>query len=644
MSKRTNQLVEIAKILIELKAERDYHDIPVSIRSRYPEGSQGILIDEEKYIVLNSSATHVVSASDQFNELKDSSLKYNPSFYLSTHQSDEPDIIDETHNKSKLITQAYTEVSFLPKDIVSLAEFDPNEGKAALRKIIDRNQLSKVDFDDYRVEKPTYTSGNVYDEIYRCRCIFHDITGNESVESLLIKAYKVSNVKDEEFSYSVVSSDNIIEYIEKLENLVSEDDSNNMRAEYPKISASEYAAIAKHIQEGIEKYYEVNSKKYYRLTRVEIKAIYCLRLKKIPIDLNLLVDNSVVAKMNTYYSMVSNDLNVFTCPNCNTLSSEAKNAEGLKIHIDHDYTNMEEEMLGIKMHIGCTDCMEQCPRCGSWHFRLSDYANVISKGFSPINKRVFLKHFVNKDIHVESLCACKEHLTWIYDEMSMVKKAGKTYYGNIIDKFLSGSCRLTFVNFLTGEAVASYRDYLRFLYLYLVFYLKSKPEVYAQFVDSKDSVVDDDLMKARIFNFVDTYMLNENGQFDHFEFAKYIEQSIGDYKKNLAKAYNLPAELIKVTSANKTTTCRSCGGFYFTDTNHNGESYFNPVKNLCFCCDEAEGQGYSSWVREDDGVIFYKSKDKEKAIRTYLSNRGEELYEEWSGRVLADLARLYKKD
>ena len=89
------------KILIELKEERELNDIPVSVVSRYPEGSQGIVINEDKFMVLNSQDSNVVSTSDNFNTIKDLDLKYNPNFYLSTYESDEPDIIDEAHNKKQ---------------------------------------------------------------------------------------------------------------------------------------------------------------------------------------------------------------------------------------------------------------------------------------------------------------------------------------------------------------------------------------------------------------------------------------------------------------------------------------------------------------------------------------------------------------
>ena len=52
---KNNNLVQIAQILIEMREERELHGVPASVMSRYPEGSQGIVINEDKYIVLNSA-------------------------------------------------------------------------------------------------------------------------------------------------------------------------------------------------------------------------------------------------------------------------------------------------------------------------------------------------------------------------------------------------------------------------------------------------------------------------------------------------------------------------------------------------------------------------------------------------------------
>ena len=626
---KSNNLVEIAKVLIEIKEERALHGVPASIMSRYPEGSQGIDINEEKYIVLNTPETRETTESDGVQELKEKGLKYNPNFYLGTHESDEPDIIDDTHNKSKLINEAYTEVPFLPKDIYSQAEFNPEEGKAALRNIIDKQNLNSNDFDDYRVEKPLNQYGNVFDEIYRCRCVFNDISGNESVESLLIKAFKVSNRKDAEYSYKIISSENIKEQVEELENRVSEDTTGEMRSVYSKVSAAEYAEIEKHIREGIEQYYNENSKKFYRLTRVDIKAIYCLRLKKNPIVLHLLVDNAIVADLNTFYSMVAGDFNVFTCPNCNSLSSDAKTYDGIKIHVDHDYIDFEDGMLDLKHPIGCSNCMERCSRCGAWHFKFSEYANVIGKRFSPKNKRRFLKFYSNRDTRTETLCSCREHLSWVYDEMSMVKKNGREFFEKVVDRFLSGACKLVFINYATGEVIATYEDYINYLHEYLQLYLKKNPKILKKFTTAIESRERENGKKDRIHNFTDMFIVNEGNEFDGFSLETYIEQSILDFKNGLANEFNVSGELIKVTDQRNTEKCTCCGGLYYKEKNTGGELYYNPVKNLCCCCSEASAGGMKIWSRSDDGVTFYKPKNKDVAVRTFQSVSGEEYYDKW---------------
>jgi len=639
MSKNINNLVRIAKILKELKEERELVGIPEAVMSRYPEGSEGIVINEDKFIVLNTLDTSEVKETDRIHELKDANLKYNVNFFLSTRETDEPDIIDESHNKSKLINEAYTEVSFLPKDIYSQAQFNSEEAKAAIRGIIDRSSFGPHDFDDYRVESNLYSSGNVFDEIYRCRCVFHDISGNESVESLLIKAFKVSNQKGAEYSYRIINSEDIKEQVEQLEQKVSSDKSGEMYTVFARISNEEYAEIERHIKEGISKYYEENSKKYYRLTRVDIKAIYCLRLKKTPIVLNLLVDNSIIASLPTFYSMVAGEFNVFTCPNCNTLSSDSY--DGIKIHVDHDFVDMDEDMLGVKRAIGCSHCMERCKRCGAWHFKLKDYNQILGKNFNPITKRRFLRNYADTDVRAETLCSCKEYLTWVYDEMSLVTKGGKTYYERIVDKFLSGGCKLAFVNYLTGEVIAQYDDFVNYLHEYLLIYLKKNGKIHKKSTELKLKDSSQNEKRVRIHNFADIYIENQNNEFSDFKLEQYVEQAILDYKKSLADALNLVPSNIKITTLALTETCSCCGGSYFTGKNSEGESYFSSVKNSCRCCDEATSNGYRIWSRVDDGVTFYRPKGQDKAIRTYQSESGEQIYEEWlKGALLGAIDRI----
>ncbi len=639
-----NNLVEIANILIEMKEERDLHgDNLPTIMARYPEGSRGIDINEEKYIVLNTPENRDVNESEITHELKERGLKYNPNFYLGTHESDEPDIIDDTHNKSKLINEAYTEVPFLPKDIYSQAEFNSEEGRAAFRNIIDKQSYSAVDFEDYKVNKqtnPLYSNANVYDEIYRCRCIFNDISGNESVESLLIKAFKVSDQKNAEYSYQIISSENIKEQVEELENRVANDTTGEMRAVYSKISNNEYAEIEKHIKEGIEQYYYENRKKFYRLTRVDIKAIYCLRLKKIPVVLNLLVNDRTVAEHTTYYSMVAGDFNVFSCPNCNTLSGGANSYGGIKVHVDHDYTDDEEGLLNNKHPIGCTSCMERCSKCGRWHFKFSEYGNVVNRRYKTRNDRRFLKAYSGKETKTETLCTCRQYLSWVYDEMSTVKSHGTEYNERVVDRFLSGQCKLVFINYATGEIIANYDDYINYVHNYLQVYLRKNSKILQKFNSAVGKESRSKSKRDRVHNFTDMYIVNEDNEFSDINLEDYIRQSMLDFKKGLAEAFNVFEALIKVTDFKNTIKCSCCGGMYYKEKNTDGELYYNSVKDLCCCCSEASDSNLKIWSRTDDGITFYKPKNKDSAVRTFHSANGEEYYDTW---LKESLVRINEK-
>ena len=67
MIEKYNNLVKIAKILIEIKEERDLHGVPTSVMARYPEGSQGIVINEDRFIVINAQETTEIKETDQIN-------------------------------------------------------------------------------------------------------------------------------------------------------------------------------------------------------------------------------------------------------------------------------------------------------------------------------------------------------------------------------------------------------------------------------------------------------------------------------------------------------------------------------------------------------------------------------------------------
>ena len=115
--------------------------------------------------------------------------------------------------------------------------------------------------------------------------------------------------------------------------------------------------------------------------------------------------------------------------------------------------------------------------------------------------------------------------------MSLVKKNNNAYYENIVDKFLSGACKAIFINYLTGESIASYKDYIVFLHEYLLFYMSGNKKIYDKFVDSDNPSQDYEEIRDRVHNFVDRYIVNEDNEFGDFALNEYIAQSIKDYKK-----------------------------------------------------------------------------------------------------------------
>ena len=640
---KNNNLLEIADLLIKIKAERELHEneISPSIKARYPK-SRGIYIDGDKYIVVNSEET--TTQKDESNEIKDKGAKYNLDFYLSTHSFNEPNIIDEEHNKGKLINLAYSEVSFLTKDIESQTDFNPEVAKDAVRKsIIDITD--KEDFDSFVVSETDSFRSKEYDEVYRCRCIFTDISGNEMTESLFIKAAKIGKNR---YKYEVIDSGDIKDQVARLEKGGAE---NQKKSSYSTISADEYNKIKEHIRDGIEEYYQKNDKKFFRLIRVDVKAIYCLRLQKLPIKLSLKKDGNEVGYMSSYFSTVAGDFNIFSCPVCGAAS--LPNGEGIKIHLDHDFIesgDYEEGDADDEYPIGCTECMEKCRRCGKWHFKLGRYNDIDDDAWRIKDSRYFLKKYVNSEVfHSADFCSCCKYLTWIYDEMSRkdsyksdfdnkqnkrVKKLTQWYYEDIINDFLSTKDKLVFVNYSTGEMIAGYNDFVSFFHDYML------NKVDKEIKDLYKNVISTDIsenIEERI-----NYFVQDPG--DKYELIREaVKQCIEQFKRDLSNAFNIPLNLIKVTSKDNMKECACCHGWYYIKENTQKETYYNNVRNFCWCCSEGLNARLKIWERPDDGVTFYRpSLKKEEVVRTFQSKNEEEFYSKWVRRTLNSIAKKKK--
>jgi hypothetical protein len=236
-------------------------------------------------------------------------------------------------------------------------------------------------------------------------------------------------------------------------------------------------------------------------------------------------------------------------------------------------------------------------------------------------------------------CQCKEHLTWIYDEMSYKKKEGQEQYTKIIDKMLTKRAKLSIINYLTGEVIASYEDLLLFMDKRLKHYFKRDPKILELYGSTE--VVDYNKIIDKMEDFISEYLsINMNETHETFKESKienFIRQTILDYKNELSKALNIPRELIKITSLNETSICKSCKMEFYKNENYESEFYYNNVKEVCHCCDEAINNNYVNWLRVEDGVMFYKPSNSTETIRIIESDRGDERFQVYLARKKSEI-------
>ena len=305
----------------------------------------------------------------------------------------------------------------------------------------------------------------------------------------------------------------------------------------------------------------------------------------------------------------------------------------MKIHVCHDFSTVDEGVTGGYKPIGCNRCMEYCERCGAWHYKMSEFTNVESK-YKVLSSRQFLRQFIKKKVKSDDFCQCKEYLSWVYDEMTPILQNDQIYYDNTIDKFLSGSCKLVFVNGLTGEQLATYKDYVKFLYKFLEFVLPSHKSVNTLFKHDAPVEKDYDSIKEHIHNFVNQYKSYNKEEllsspFGYFQLEDFVKESIGLFKNGLQKSFNYTEDVIKMTRSDRMKLCDTCHGnyFYIDNNKYNLIQYHNGI-NECSTCNDAKLMNYRYWVRVADNVNFYKS-SKNIVKRTVQTLKGEYTYEAW---------------
>lgn len=237
---------------------------------------------------------------------------------------------------------------------------------------------------------------------------------------------------------------------------------------------------------------------------------------------------------------------------CNLCGHDLVNVENLAernpLHLNIDvYDNSDGNRETNDYALGCEDCLERCPDCGSWHF---NYSKNLSKAgfydkFHIARNRGFIKGLTSVE---GNYCSCRECIDWVYDERSGV---GEEH--NIIP-----ISKLVFINH-ANEQVASFQEYKTVL----------KKALRRKAMDGKAQ----------------------------HEQAK---KAFAEFRMELAKRYDMDVNDIIVTSVDKCRKCYVCGGLYYRGVEA-GDDY----NYRCPVCEELVADK-RRMVTRSDGVVFMR--------------------------------------
>ncbi len=205
--------------------------------------------------------------------------------------------------------------------------------------------------------------------------------------------------------------------------------------------------------------------------------------------------------------LASNARNAFKSLNhsihkCNTCGTELAN-ENLHIHINMDALISADSEDAYAT--GCEKCLEQCPKCGGWHFNYeknrltkSAYKDVI---FSDGGKRKAVCYMRRLDENI-NYCSCCEGIDWAYDERIPLGS----------DNGVIPIRQICFVNY-SNEVLAGYKEY-------------------------------DDYRREK---------------------GKTNQNCLDEFKRHIASKNNMKASDIFIANAEKCKKCGACGGIYYME-------------------------------------------------------------------------------
>ena len=267
---------------------------------------------------------------------------------------------------------------------------------------------------------------------------------------------------------------------------------------------------------------------------------------------------SYLASENNEFAALN--ANIHVCNECGHELVDIKDLNNVhRLHINMDALDEEFSTEENLVHaIGCEDCLVQCPECGGWHF---DYAKFIGSHMYDKVKlapgREFIKGLRSIDCNY---CQCREGIEWIYNERS-----GSENNYDVIP-----ISKLAFLNY-ANEKIASYEEYQ------------------AEYDEKKAKEKKGEMTAVEEQNFAKKFRTN--------------------FKKLLAKRFDIDVTDISVSNADKCKQCDICGGAYY----HPTQSVIFDDFYRCNVCTELISDK-RRMVTRIDGTVFMRHKVKGETV------------------------------
>lgn len=280
-----------------------------------------------------------------------------------------------------------------------------------------------------------------------------------------------------------------------------------------------------------------------------------------------------IGRFNTVYlagrdnEFAALNANIHTCNICHhDLIDVDDPTKRNPLHVNIDAILPKEEGENGEFYtLGCEECLEQCPDCGSWHLKYENYLGTkFFDKFTLARGRSFIKRLRAIE---GNYCSCRECIEWVYDERS----------GSEEEHDIIPIEKLVFINY-ANEQVASYKEYNDYL----------------------------------------TKELRKVASADGKTISNTAKAAFAKFRRLLADKYDMDHKDILVTSVEKCRQCIVCGGVYYWGAEGGDYDY------RCNVCDEIVTEK-RHMVTRNDGIIFMRRKSKggfviDKYILTKLGN------------------------